>query len=66
MVFNSSRHIVFLVVGASKAEAVAAALEGNLEPDKWPVQRIRPSDGSVSWLLDVSAAKDLGKTKEGL
>lgn len=64
LVFNHAHHIVFLVVGASKAKAVAAALEGNFDPEKWPVQRIRPPDGLMSWLLDEAAAKGLSLTKE--
>ncbi len=63
-VFNSARQIIFLVVGASKAEAVVAALEGTLDPEKWPVQRIRPSDGLITWLLDKPAANDLSHTKQ--
>ncbi len=66
VVFNSARHIIFLVVGASKAKAVAASLEGAIEPERWPVQRIRPSDGSITWLLDVAAANDLSQPKANL
>jgi 6-phosphogluconolactonase/glucosamine-6-phosphate isomerase/deaminase len=48
------------VAGESKAKAVAAVLHGPRQPEKWPVQRIRPENGPengrLRWLLDKAAA----------
>lgn len=57
LVFNDARHILFLVAGASKAEAVRAVLKGHADPERWPASRIRPTFGTVTWLLDRAAAR---------
>lgn len=59
VVFNDARHVLFLVTGASKAEAVAGTLRGEQDGSRWPAQRITPSTGKVTWLLDADAAADL-------
>jgi 6-phosphogluconolactonase len=56
---NSARNIIFLVSGSSKAAALAAALNGPIDLDKWPVQRIRPDNGRTVWLVDQDAAANL-------
>jgi 6-phosphogluconolactonase len=60
LLLNRSAQIVFMVVGESKAEAVAAVLHGPRQPEKWPAQRIRPENGPengrLRWLLDKAAA----------
>ncbi len=58
-VINNARHVLFLVTGAEKAEAVRAVLEGPAEPDRLPAQIVRPARGSVEWLLDRDAASRL-------
>ena len=58
-VFNESRHILFLVTGANKADAAAAVLDGPFDPEQWPAQRIQPSTGTVTWLIDKAAAAKL-------
>ena len=58
-VFNEARHVIFLVTGANKAEAAAAVLEGPPAPEQWPAQRIQPSTGTVTWLIDMTAAAKL-------
>lgn len=58
-VFNDAGHILFLVTGPDKAEAVAAVLEGASAPEKWPAQRIQPAQGDVSWFMDEFAAAKL-------
>ena len=55
-IFNSARHLLFLVVGEQKAEALAAVLEGEDNPSDWPAQRIRPVDGTLTWFVDEAAA----------
>ena len=60
-VFNDARHVLFLVSGASKAEAVAAALGDEDDPTRYPAQRVRPEEGEVVWFLDQEAAGLLEK-----
>ena len=59
LAINSARNIIFLVTGSNKAAAFAAAINGPEDQEKWPVQRIRPSQGSVIWLVDEDAGADL-------
>lgn len=59
IVFNDSRHALFLVTGANKAEAAAAVLDGPYDPEQWPAQRIQPSAGTITWLFDKAAAAKL-------
>jgi 6-phosphogluconolactonase len=56
---NTSRQILFLALGAEKAEAIAATLEGPPDPDRWPAQRIRPEHGTITWMIDRPAAAKL-------
>jgi 6-phosphogluconolactonase len=50
----AARHVLFLVSGAGKAEAVARSLAAG--PPLTPAARVRPWDGQVTWLLDRAAA----------
>jgi 6-phosphogluconolactonase len=59
-VLRRAADILFLASGASKAEAVRAALEGPPNGDDVPASLIRPIDGRVAWLLDRAAAARLG------
>ncbi len=56
---NAARHVLFLVTGAEKADAVQAVLEGEHQPEEYPAQLIRPTNGEVTWMLDTSAAGKL-------
>lgn len=60
-VFNNARRIIFLVTGEDKAETLRGVLEGPAQPDRFPCQLIQPSQGSVLWLVDVAAARNLGR-----
>lgn len=54
---NSARQVLFLVTGSAKAGILQAVLEG---PDRGlPAQRIRPTAGQLTWLLDAAAASQL-------
>ena len=53
---NRARNIFFLVTGSNKSAALAAALNGPEDLEKWPVRRIRPVDGSIVWLADQESA----------
>lgn len=59
-----SRRIVMLVSGETKAEAVAAALEGPDDVRRWPAQLVRDRQLSVEWLIDRAAAQGLSSRRE--
>ena len=54
-VLNSSRNIMFLVSGKSKAIALSRVLSDNYMPEELPAQRIAPKDGNLIWLIDEEA-----------
>lgn len=58
---NTARHALFLVTGSAKAAIVRAVLEG--PKGQYPAQRIRPTAGQLTWLLDEAAASLLSRTK---
>lgn len=60
---NAAAHIVFLVVGADKAEVLRQVLEG--PPGQFPAQRIQPVNGRLSWFLDEAAAHLLSAALRG-
>lgn len=59
VVINAAREIVFVVTGASKAEAIVASIEGERDRFRWPAQRIQPAEGTLIWLMDQAAAGQL-------
>ena len=54
---NAARNVLFLVTGSEKADALHAVLEGEYQPDKYPAQIVRPTNGEVVWMLDKAAAQ---------
>lgn len=54
---NSAREVLFLVSGGNKAGIVRAVLEGS-DPHL-PAQRVQPTAGRLTWLLDAAAARGL-------
>lgn len=58
-VLNAARHVVFMVSGSTKAEALRDVLEGEERPDLRPAQCVRPDRGSLLWLVDAEAAARL-------
>ncbi|HEX6557369.1 MAG TPA: 6-phosphogluconolactonase [Ktedonobacteraceae bacterium] len=58
-ILNAPRHVLFLVTGSEKADAVQAVLEGPYQPDEYPAQIVRPTNGEVTWMLDTAAAGKL-------
>lgn len=58
-VLDNAREVIFLVSGEDKAEALAAVVEGRLEPQWYPAQSVRPDDGRLTWLVDEAAASKL-------
>lgn len=58
-VFNHAACALFLVSGETKAEALRNVLEGDLQPDRFPAQAVRPENGELVWLVDRAAARRL-------
>jgi 6-phosphogluconolactonase len=58
---NRAANIIFLVAGDSKAPALKAVLEGDYQPQIYPSQLIRPSQGKLVFLVDQAAAAQLAK-----
>lgn len=56
---NAAHQVVFLVTGSGKAERLKEVLEGPLDPDRLPAQLVRPTHGSLRWLVDQGAASAL-------
>ena len=56
---NSAAHVLFLVSGAAKAEALRAVLHGPRQPEVYPAQLIRPQAGQLIWLVDRAATTRL-------
>lgn len=58
-ILNQAEQVVFLVSGGDKAETLREVLEGPYEPDRFPSQVIRPTQGKLTWLVDQAAAREL-------
>ena len=54
---NTARQVLFLVSGSAKAQIVQAVIEG--PAGLLPAQRIQPTAGRLTWLLDAAAASAL-------
>ncbi len=52
---NRSRHVVFLVSGSEKANAVKQSISGEFDLQRWPAHRIHPDSGEINWMLDADA-----------
>ncbi|MEL7644849.1 MAG: 6-phosphogluconolactonase [Anaerolineaceae bacterium] len=57
LALNTSRNVIFLVTGESKALALQKALSDEEDLERIPVQRIRPAAGNIIWHTDSTAAK---------
>ena len=51
---NRSREIFILATGASKASRIKDVLEG--DEDRFPIQRVAPDHGTLTWMMDADAA----------
>ena len=56
-ILNNASTIIFLVSGEDKAEILGDVLQG--EPNHFPAQRIKPTSGTLTWLVDAPAASKL-------
>jgi 6-phosphogluconolactonase len=59
---NAARQVIFLVSGSVKAGIVQAVLEG--PEGEFPAQRVRPTAGQLTWLLDAAAAAHLKSSSQ--
>ena len=55
-VLNAARQVVFLVNGEKKAAAVRDIFEGGAGTDQHPAGGVKPTSGTLTWLLDEAAA----------
>ncbi len=58
---NTAKLIVALVSGAEKADVLRDVLEGDHQPEVYPVQLIQPADGEMRWMIDQAAAAKLSE-----
>ena len=56
-VINNSESILILVSGSGKAAMLRDVIAGH--PDRYPIQRVDPTHGSLLWLVDEDAASRL-------
>jgi 6-phosphogluconolactonase len=57
-VINAARNVLFLVAGANKAAILARIFHAQGENTSLlPAQRIRPSSGMLTWMVDADAAQ---------
>lgn len=60
VVINAAAEIVFLVVGADKADRLKQVLQGKPDAEALPAQKIQPTRGELTWLVDADAGARLG------
>jgi 6-phosphogluconolactonase len=53
---NLAQNILFLITGKAKAETLKTVLNVPYQPDKYPVQLIKPTEGKLYWFIDTAAA----------
>ena len=58
-VMNAAREVIFLVTGEDKAEAVARAFGGLRPGPEAPASLVRPTQGTLTVVLDGAAAQHL-------
>jgi 6-phosphogluconolactonase len=54
-----SAAILIIANGASKADAIAAAVEGPVDIARWPAQLLRAAGERVEWIIDSAASAPL-------
>jgi 6-phosphogluconolactonase len=56
---NNARDILVLCQGDSKANTLKEVFRTDISDTRYPIQRIRPTSGSLRWLVDHAAAAKL-------
>ena len=59
-VLNHANEVMFMAIGADKADMLQQILEGKSSPPL-PSQRVQPSEGKLLWMLDEAAAAKLAR-----
>ena len=54
---NAARHVIFLVSGDDKAEALQKVLEAPPDVEPLPAALVRPVHGKLTWVVDRAAAR---------
>jgi 6-phosphogluconolactonase/glucosamine-6-phosphate isomerase/deaminase len=54
-----SATIIVIADGSSKADAIAAALEGSLDIARYPAQLLREAGHRAEWIIDSAASARL-------
>lgn len=65
-VLNAAREVLFLVAGANKAVPLRDILEGKAKLEQHPAAGVQPSEGTLTWLVDETAASLLGQAGKGI
>jgi 6-phosphogluconolactonase len=55
-ILNRAANIIFLVSGEGKSWPLQKVIYGSYQPDRFPAQVIKPTGGSLLWLVDEPAA----------
>jgi len=56
-----STAIIVMAAGSTKADAIAAAIEGELNVSRYPAQLLRAADERVEWIVDGAAARSVSR-----
>lgn len=56
---NKAQNILVLVTGHNKAQTLAQVIQGPVNIEQWPIQRIHPHNGVLYWYIDETAAQHL-------
>ena len=56
-----STAIIVMAVGSTKADAIAAAIGGELNVSRYPAQLLRAADERVEWIVDGAAARSVSR-----
>jgi len=58
---NHAAHVMFLIGGADKSHTLRDVLQPENEAAKYPSQRVKPTNGKLTWLIDEAAASELNR-----
>ena len=59
LLINQSSRVMFLVLGANKADPLYQILEGTYQPENYPAQLVNPLSGDLTWFIDQEAGAKL-------
>lgn len=56
---NNAANVIFTISGENKAKALKEVLEGDFNPEKFPAQNVKLTDGNIFWFVDKKASEFL-------